>query len=57
VCGADTAGVHDYGASSITARYGAGRLKGTLVLAFASGASTPADGGADQGGILYWQHP
>ena len=57
VCGADTAGVHGYGAYSITARYGTARLKDTLALSFCSGPSNATDAGADQGGILYWQHP
>jgi hypothetical protein len=54
-CGADTTGVHDYGAYSVSALFGASRVKGTLVASFVSAASDDAE--ADQGGILFWQHP
>jgi hypothetical protein len=56
-CGADATGVHAYSsASSVSALYGASRLSGTLVVSFGSGASAATDAGANQGGLIYWQH-
>jgi hypothetical protein len=56
-CGADATSVHRYpSASSVSALYGASRLSGTLVVSFASAASAVTDAGADQGGLIYWQH-
>jgi hypothetical protein len=56
-CGVDTNDAHVYGSYSISASYGTSRLTSTLTLSFVSAASDVTDAGADQGGIIYWQHP
>jgi hypothetical protein len=56
-CGVDTSDVHQYGSYSVSAAYGASRLKGTLAVSFVADTSDVTDAGADQVGILYWQHP
>ena len=54
-CGADTTGVHSYDSYSLSLFYGGTRLDGALVASFISGVSVVS--GADQAGIIYWQHP
>jgi hypothetical protein len=56
-CGADKKDVHQYGSYSVSAAYGASRLKGTLAVSLVSDSSVVTDAGADQSGIIYWQAP
>jgi hypothetical protein len=53
-CGANTNDTLKYGSYSVSASYGASRLKGTLTASFVTNAIA-VDAGANQAGIIYWQ--
>jgi len=53
----DTADAYGFSAYSITAAYGASRLKGTPAVAFLNTNTNTVDAGPSSPGIVYWQHP